>query len=97
VGGQLLLTYPSEAFLARVTWDGDIAAGWRPDANPDSPVRILPDIRFGRPSIKGISTETLWEQADVGEDVEDIAEVYGLEVADVRWALGYENSQRAAA
>lgn len=97
VSGQLVLTYASENFLARVTWDGDIAATWRPDANPESPVRIEPDVRFGRPSIKGISTEAIWEQADVGEDVEDIAETYGLEVTDVRWALGYENSQRAAA
>jgi uncharacterized protein (DUF433 family)/DNA-binding transcriptional MerR regulator len=96
VSGQLLLTPPSAAFVERVTWDGDIAAGWRPDPNPDSPVRILPDVRFGRPSIKGISTETIWEQDEVGLNVEEIAEVYRLEVADVRWALSYENSQRAA-
>jgi uncharacterized protein (DUF433 family) len=96
VGGQLLLTPPSAAFVERVTWDGDVAAGWRPDPNPDSPVRILPDVRFGRPSIKGISTETIWEQDEVGLDVDEIAEVYQLDVADVRWALAYENSQRAA-
>jgi uncharacterized protein (DUF433 family) len=80
VGGQLLLTPPSAAFVERVT----------------SPVRILPDVRFARPSIKGISTETIWEQDEVGLDVEEIAETYQLEVADVRWALAYENSQRAA-
>jgi uncharacterized protein (DUF433 family) len=96
VSGQLLLTPPSEAFVQRVTWHGDIAAGWRPDPNEQSPVRILPDVRFGRPSIKGISTETIWEQDETGVDVDDIAEVYQLEVADVRWALAYENSQRAA-
>lgn len=97
VTGQLLLTYPSEAFLARVEWDGNIATGWRPDPNEESPVRVDPDVRFGRPSIKGISTEAIWEQVDVGEDVEDVAKVYGLETADVRWALAYENSQRAVA
>jgi uncharacterized protein (DUF433 family) len=96
VSGQTLLTPPSAAFVERVTWDGDVAAGWRPDPNPESPVRILPDVRFGRPSIKGISTETIWEQDEVGLDVEEIASVYQLEVADVRWALAYENSQRAA-
>jgi uncharacterized protein (DUF433 family) len=90
------LTPPSAAFVERVTWEGDVAAGWRPDSNPDSPVRILPDVRFARPSIKGISTETIWEQDEVGLDVEEIAETYQLEVADVRWALAYENSQRAA-
>lgn len=61
VSGQLLVTPPSAAFVERVTWDGDVAAGWRPDPNPESPVRILPDVRFGRPSIKGISTEIIWE------------------------------------
>ncbi|SCL17563.1 DUF433 domain-containing protein [Micromonospora inyonensis] len=96
VGNQLLLTPPSAAFVERVTWDGDIAAGWRPDPNPQSPVRILPDVRFGRPSIKGISTEVLWEQDEAGLDVEEIAETYQLDVPDVRWALAYENSQRAA-
>jgi uncharacterized protein (DUF433 family) len=96
VSGQLMLTPPSEAFVARVTWDGDIATAWRPDPNPESPVRITPDVRFGRPSIKGISTETIWEQDEVGVDVDEIASIYQLDVGDVRWALAYENSQRAA-
>jgi uncharacterized protein (DUF433 family) len=91
-----MLTPPSEAFVRRVTWDGDIATGWRPDPNEGSPVRIKPDVRFGRPSIKGVSTETIWEQDEAGVDVGEIAEVYRLEVGDVRWALAYENSQRAA-
>ncbi|OLB78963.1 MAG: hypothetical protein AUI14_11560, partial [Actinobacteria bacterium 13_2_20CM_2_71_6] len=94
VSGQLLLTPPSAAFVERVTWEGDVAAGWRPDPNPESPVRILPGVRFGRPSIRGISTEAIWEQVDVGEDVAEVADLYGLEVGDVRWALAYENSQR---
>jgi uncharacterized protein (DUF433 family) len=96
VSGQLLLTPPSAAFVERVTWDGDVAAGWRPDSDPRSPVRILPDVRFGRPSVKGVSTEAIWEQDEVGVDVEEIADVYRLAVADVRWALAYENAQRAA-
>ncbi|HWG99648.1 MAG TPA: DUF433 domain-containing protein, partial [Pilimelia sp.] len=96
VGDQLLLTPPSAAFVERVTWDGDVAAGWRPDPNPQSPVRILPDVRFGRPSIKGISTEVVWEQDEAGLDVEEIADMFHLDVPDVRWALAYENSQRAA-
>lgn len=73
-----------------------MAAGWRPDPNPDSPVRIRPDVRFGRPAVGGISTEVIWEQVDVGEDVAEVAELYGLGVTDVRWALAYENAQRAA-
>lgn len=97
ISGQLVLTTPSEQFLDRVHWEGDLAAGWKPAADEDSTVRIFPDVRFGRPSVKGISTAAIWEQADAGEDVEDLADLYRLTVADVRWALSYENSQRAKA
>ena len=97
INGQTMLTAPGEAFAQRVEWDGDVAAAYRPDPNPQSPVRIDPDVRFGKPSIKGISTEVIWEQDDAGEDAEAIAEIYHLEVADVRWALSYENAQRAQA
>jgi uncharacterized protein (DUF433 family) len=96
VGDQYLLTPPGDAFVHRVDWEGDHAAAWRPDPNPASPVRVSPDIRFGRPAIKGISTEAVWEQVEVGEEVEDIADVYGLAPADVRWALAYENARQAA-
>lgn len=93
---QLLLTPPASSFLARVEWDGNVAAAWRPDPNEKSPVRVSPNIRFGKPAIKGISTEAIWEQDEVGEDPRTIAEVYQLTVKDVRWALSYENSLRAA-
>lgn len=93
---QLLLTPPSQSFLERVGWEGDMAVTWRPDPHPDSPVLVSPTVRFGRPSIGGVSTEVIWEQDEVGEDVEQIASTYELSVADVRWALAYENAARAA-
>jgi uncharacterized protein (DUF433 family) len=93
---QLILTYPSQSFVERVTWENDIAAAWRPHDDPLSPVRMSPGVRFGRPAIKGISTEVLWEHVDAGEDVEEVAEAFDLSVDDVRWALAYETSTRAA-
>jgi uncharacterized protein (DUF433 family) len=95
--GQLILTPPAEAFVERVTWEDDIAAGWRPHEDPDSPVRMAPDIRFGLPSVKGISTAVLWEHVDAGEGIEEVAEAFDLAVSDVHWALAYENSLHAAA
>jgi uncharacterized protein (DUF433 family) len=94
--GQLILTPPAEAFVERVTWEGDWAAEWRPHDDPASPVRMAPTVRFGRPNVKGISTEVLWEHVDAGEDFEDVAEAFDLDVSDVRWALAYETSLRAA-
>ena len=94
--GHYLLLPPSRDFFERVSWDGDVAAAWRPHDDPASPVRMLPDQRFGKPSVGGISTEVLWEHADGGEDEDEISETFGLSRADVRWALAYETANRAA-
>jgi len=96
VRGQLILTPPSQSFVERVTWDGDVAAGWRPHDDPKSPVLMTPDVRFGKPAVSGISTEVIWEHDQAGEDVEEIAEAFGLTMVEVRWALAYETSARAA-
>ena len=39
---------------------------------------MAPDVRFGPPAIKGISTEVLWEHDEAGEDVEEIADAFNL-------------------
>lgn len=96
VRGQYVLTPPADAFYQRVTWDGDTAAAWRPHDDPQSPVLMEPGMRGGRPAIKGISTEVLWEQEKAGEAVSDIADDFDLAEEDVLWALAYETSARAA-
>lgn len=96
VRGQFILTPPGERFLERVTWSGDVVTAWRPHNDPNSPVLIAPDIRFGKPSIKGIATEVVWEHDQAGEAPDEIADAFDLTVAEVRWALSYESSARAA-
>jgi len=91
---QLLLTPPSDSFLRRARWHDDIATGWRPHDDPDSPVLIDPALRFGRPAIKGISTEAIREQADDGAADAEIAETFGITPGDVAWALAYEKPPR---
>ncbi|GAA0963067.1 DUF433 domain-containing protein [Actinocorallia libanotica] len=93
---QLVLLPASQAFLDRVEWEDDLAAEWRPDANQESTVRVNPKIRFGRPSVNGVSTEVIWEHDQDGEDTETIAATFQLTSSDVHWALAYENSRRAA-
>ena len=99
VRGQLVLTAPAEAFVSRIEWDReqDAPIAWRPHDDPDSPVRVLRDVRFGRPSIGGISTDVLWEQVDDGADLTEVAYDYGLTVRDVQWAVSYETAARARA
>jgi len=94
---QLILTPPSQSFIERVTWDADVAVAWRPHTENDSPVRIAPTQRFGKPQVNGISTEVLWEHVEAGEDEHEVAEAFGLELGDVRWALSYELSMHSRA
>ena len=96
VRGQYVLTPAADAFYKRVTWEGDIAVAWRPHNDPQSPVLIQPGLRAGRPAIKGISTEAIWEHEQADETVSDIAADFDLDEEDVRWALAYETSARAA-
>ena len=96
VGGQFILTPAAQEFYERVTWEGDIATRWRPDANSDSPVVVDPDVRFGTPSVGGISTSILREQDLAGEDEGDLAATFGLTLTQVRWALAYEMANKAA-
>lgn len=98
VRDQLVLTSASDAFVQRVEWDDEgIPAGWRPHDDLRSPVLVDPMRRFGRPSVNGVSTEVIWEHVDAGEQVEETAAAFDLKPTDVRWALAYENSVRAAA
>lgn len=93
--GQLMLLPPGHEFTERVTWDGDAAATWRPAEDPDSPVLIDPDQRFGKPAVSGISTEVIWEHIDGGEGENEVANDFGLSIGEVRWALSYESARRA--
>jgi uncharacterized protein (DUF433 family) len=94
--GQYVLTPPADSFYKRVTWDGDIAAAWRPHDDPHSPVLMRPGSRSGRPAVKGISTEVIWEHSQADETVSDIALEFDLIEEGVWWALAYETSARAA-
>jgi uncharacterized protein (DUF433 family) len=97
VRGQLVLTSPADSFVRRVTWEGDTAAEWRPHDDPHSPVRMNPDVRFGRPAVAGVATEVFWEHEGAGESIEGIADEFGVAPDQVMWALAYETSARRAA
>jgi uncharacterized protein (DUF433 family) len=95
--GQAVLTAPSEEFFERVDWAGDEPSAWRPHDDPDSPVRIDPRVRFGRPAVGGISTEAISDELDSGASAEEVAEDFNLGLDAVRWAHSYELARRAVA
>ncbi|HEX8094492.1 DUF433 domain-containing protein [Jatrophihabitans sp.] len=92
---QLILTTPSQEFVERVRWVDDIAVAWRPHDDPNSPVVMTPDVRFGRPAVGGISTDVILEHEQAGEETSEIASAFGLPIDSVQWALAYEISARA--
>lgn len=94
--GQYLLLPASDAFLKRVDYVGDVAAAWRPHSESKSPIRLNPRLRFGRPAIKGVSTEVIWEHIEAGESPPEVAAAFDLTTRGVRWAISYENAHRAA-
>ena len=71
------------------------AAQWTPYAN----VVIDPGIQFGSPCVANtrIETEALWAFKEAGDSEESIARMYGLEIALVRDALGWERIVSLAA
>lgn len=94
--GQLVMPlYAAQEFLDRVAFEHDEAVLWRP-AGPHSPVVIDPDTRFGRPSVRGISTSVLKEYSDDGYDYDEIAEEFSLGVRDVELAVAYELQAKPA-
>lgn len=96
VSGQYILAGPSERFRDRVEWVDEVAAGWRPHDVQGSTVVMRPDVRFGRPSVAGVSTYALWEQVDAGASHREVADDFDLTEKDVRWAVSYEEAQHAA-
>lgn len=95
VSNQYVLSAAASEFFRRVTWAGDDPTSWRPDDRPESLVIIDPEVRFGKPSVGGISTSVLWEQFEGGETNEDLASTYSLSIEQVQWALGYEATPAA--
>ena len=94
VHGTGSLLAPALDFYHRVRWDHDTPTGWRPDEDPDSPVLIDPERRFGKPTVDGVSTHILWEQAEAGEDLDEIADDYDVSVEHIEWAIRYERRTR---
>lgn len=97
IGGQLVWLPPADSFIRRVEWKGEIASAWRPHDDPSSPVRMNPEMRFGRPAVRGVSTAVLWEQVASGADFGEVADLFDLSTADVEWAWAYEISARDGA
>jgi uncharacterized protein (DUF433 family) len=98
-GQHVLLADDASRFLRKVEFqppdDGEVTRIH--PAGRASPVVIDPLVRFGRPSVQGVSTERLWELADAGEQFAQIADGYDMAEDLVRAAIAYEEQLRSLA
>lgn len=98
-GQQVLLADAAKQFYKKVEFDptgAGVARRLRP-AGPASPVVIDPLVRFGQPTVSGVSTDRLWELSDAGEAIDEIATGYDLSEEEVRAAVAYEEQFRSLA
>jgi len=63
--------------------------------DPHSPVRMAPDVLRQAGDQRNQHRGAVGH-VESGEDLTEVAEAFDLEVDDVRWALAYETSMRAA-
>jgi uncharacterized protein (DUF433 family) len=61
----------------------------------NSHVLIDPRVSFGAPTVGGIATWALKGRWEAGESIEDIADDFGLEPAEVGHALKFEGVRHA--
>ena len=61
-----------------------------PAADAPRSVVIDPEIRFGRPTVKGVPTDILEERWRAGDSVADLAEDYSLSIEEIEESLRYE-------
>lgn len=97
VAKQPLLLPAAQAYLDTVEFDdaAGVVARLRPHS-PTSPVVIDPAVRFGKPSVGGISTEVIAEYDEGGASAGEIGEEFGLLPSEVRAALAFQFSHAAA-
>ena len=96
--GQLILDRRVEEFLDRVDFSNEgigEAERMRP-AGRTSPVVMDPRIKSGTATVRGIRTEIFAELAEAGMSVDEISVDFNLPADDVKAALAYEWTPRAA-
>lgn len=97
--GQLAVREIFEAHLSRVEW-GVLKAATRlypfvfGEATDAKPIVIDPAISFGRPVVDRVfvSTRSIVERIDAGEDIADVAADYELSVEAVKEAAVFERA-----
>lgn len=89
-GGQFVWTEMLSSKFEEFNYDDSGAVvAWRV-AGKDKPITIDPKLAFGAPQVHGIKTGTIKSRFASGEEVDEIADDFGVPVPDVIEALLFE-------
>ncbi|WP_068747141.1 DUF433 domain-containing protein [Tsukamurella pseudospumae] len=96
--GQVVLADAAERFYSAAGYSDDVVARLTPDVRtPD--VTMNPRTAFGRPSVRGVRTESLAEDFRAGTTRAELADLYDLSPSEVDAAIRFEliaGSERSA-
>jgi uncharacterized protein (DUF433 family) len=103
-GGQKAMPEILDAYLERIEWnEAGVPLQVFPFTrtghhNAPKVIAINPQIAFGRPIVgsRAISTASIAERFRAGESIQDLAEDYDLEAAEVEEAIRFEALPHAA-
>lgn len=93
-GGQFPIGEVVEPLLQRLDFDpSGMASAWRPAEG----ILLNPEVQAGAPRLEGtrLTTELVADLVAVGEDPEDIADDYAVDLSLVNLAIGYERALAA--
>lgn len=88
-GGQLAWANIIDTKFTEFEYQDGLAVKWHVGGRK-SHVLIDPRVSFGAPTVHGIATWAVKGRWEAGESIEDIAEDFRLEPADVGFALQFE-------
>lgn len=98
--GQVALKEILKGSLKRVYWEGDLPVRLFlsvPSREERMSVYVDPRAHYGNPTVQGVETRILARRIDAGEEPEELASDYGLELASVIDALIFESALERAA
>jgi len=98
--GQVALKEILKGSLKRVYWEGDLPVRLFlsiPSREERMSVYVDPRTHYGNPTVQGVETRILARRIDAGEEPEELASDYGLELASVIDALIFESALERAA
>jgi uncharacterized protein (DUF433 family) len=90
--GQRILSAGAQSFVDRVDYGQPVMVAQRVRAMDGSHVWFDPVRAWGRPAVRAVPTEALAEGFRAGESVEELADLFELDLRSVEDALRFEMS-----